>query len=180
MSEPLQGTASAALAIDRVKYTHDAMIDLIIAQPGITQNLIARHFGYSVPWVSRIFNSDAFQARLALRKEDLVDPSLLLSIEERLRGVADKSLEIIHERLASMPLDGKFALAAADMATKALGFGARQQNLNLQANFVVALPAKAQSDVAWVSAQSPSNRAGVEVVSDVEVRSPDLARLAGG
>ena len=37
MSEPLLGTASAATAIARVKYTHDAMIDLIIANQAMSQ-----------------------------------------------------------------------------------------------------------------------------------------------
>ena len=85
---PLQGTASAALAIDRVKYTHDAMIDLIIAQPAISQGELAKHFGYSQPWVSRIMNSDAFLARLAQRKAEIVDPQLTLSVDEKLRAVA--------------------------------------------------------------------------------------------
>ena len=47
MSEPLQGTASAANSIARVKYSHDAMIDLIIANPMIPQGQIAQHFGYT-------------------------------------------------------------------------------------------------------------------------------------
>ena len=35
MSERLVGTESAAGAIARVKYSHDAMIDLIIANPAV-------------------------------------------------------------------------------------------------------------------------------------------------
>src|SRR5689334_2322933 len=39
-SPPLEGTQSAATAIARVKYSHDAFIDLIISQPGIKQGEI--------------------------------------------------------------------------------------------------------------------------------------------
>lgn len=147
-SAPLQGTASAALAIDRVKYTHDAMVDLIIATPGIKQNDLAKHFGYTVPWVSRIINSDAFQARLAVRKADIIDPSLVLSIDERLKAVANRSLDIVLEKLeATQSLDA--AMKMVDITTKALGYGARASNVAVQQNFVVAMPAKAADASAW-------------------------------
>jgi hypothetical protein len=164
-SPPLQGTASAALAIDRVKYTHDAMIDLIISTPGVSQGTLAKHFGYTAPWVSRILNSDAFQARLAQRKSDVIDPSLVLSIDERLRAVAAKSLDIVLEKLeATQSLDA--ALKAVDMSVKALGYGARAQNVAVQQNFVVALPPKSESALAW--AKEHGALAGV---------SPDLVEL---
>ena len=182
MSEQLQGTSSAAEAIARVKYTHDAMIDLIIAQPMVSQNEIARHFGYSFTWVSRIFNSDAFQARLALRKGDLVDPSLLMSIEERLRTVADRSLEILHEKLEATK-NTDLALKLADMSVKALGYGARTSNLSVQQNFVVALPPKVASESDWSAKHAGTlPRAGfhsgevVDVLAAPSV-SPDLQKL---
>ena len=149
-SAPLMGTASAALAIDRVKYTHDAMIDLIISTPGIKQNDLAKHFGYTVPWVSRIVNSDAFQARLAVRKADLIDPSLVLSIDERLKAVANRSLDIVLEKLeATQSLDA--AMKMVDVTTKALGYGARAQNVNVQTNFVVAMPQKSLDASSWAN-----------------------------
>lgn len=155
MSAPLQGTASAALAIDRVKYTHDAMIDLIIANPKIKQAEIAAHFGYTQAWVSRIFNSDAFQARLAVRKEDLVDPTILLTIDEKLKAIANKSLDILQEKL-EVSNNPEFAKATAELSIKALGYGARQQNVNFQQNFVVAMPQKAASEAEWAAKHSMS------------------------
>ena len=148
MAEPLQGTPSAANAIARVKYTHDAMIDLLIANPGIPQGKIAEHFGYTQTWVSRIFNSDAFQARLALRKEELVDPTILATIEEKFKTLAAKSLDVVIERLHTAP-SVDVALKGLDIASKALGYGARQQNVSVQQNFVVALPQKATSAAEW-------------------------------
>ena len=154
MSEPLLGTASAANAIARVKYSHDAMIDLLIANPAISQNELAANFGYTVPWVSRIMNSDAFQARLALRKEELLDPVIVASIEEKFRALASKSLDVVLDKL-SVTNSAELGLKALEISAKALGYGARQQNLSVQTNFVVALPAKAADADSWASAHSP-------------------------
>lgn len=159
MSEPLKGTASAADSIARVKYTHDAMIDLIIANPMISQNAIAAHFGYSVPWVSRVFNSDAFQARLAVRKADLVDPTLLLSVEERFKTMVTRSLDIFLEKLEATK-SADLAVKGIEMATKALGYGARQSNVSVQNNFVVAMPAKIADQTSWAEKYKDAYAAG--------------------
>lgn len=148
MSAPLLGTESAANAIARVRYTHDAMIDLIIANPAISQGKIAEHFGYTQAWVSRVFNSDAFQQRLALRKADIVDPALTLSIEERLKALASKSLDVVLDKLHTTN-NVDLAMKALELSTKSLGYGARQSNVTMQNNFVVALPSKAVSAESW-------------------------------
>lgn len=159
MSEPLQGTQSAATAIARVKYSHDAMIDLIISNPAISQGQLAAEFGYTQAWVSRVMNSDAFQARLALRKEDIVDPSLVATIDEKLRALASKSLDVVLEKL-TVTNSAEMGLKALEITSKALGYGARQQNLNVQQNFVVALPPKSVDAASWVSAHGPQTFAG--------------------
>lgn len=150
MATPLQGTVSAANAIDRVKYTHDAMIDLIIANPAISQNAIAQHFGYTPPWVSRVMNSDAFLARLAERKTEVIDPVLVASIEEKMRTLASKSLDVVLDKLSLPSPSVEVGLKALEITSKALGYGARQGNLAVQQNFVVALPAKAASAAEWL------------------------------
>jgi hypothetical protein len=149
MSEPLQGTVSAANAIQRVKYTHDAMIDLIIGTPGISQGELAAHFGYTQAWVSRIFNSDAFQARLALRKEDVIDPVIAANMEERLRTLAALSMDTIIDKL-SVTKSAELALKALDISTKALGFGARAAPAQTN-QFVVMLPPKTANSEDWAS-----------------------------
>ena len=154
MATPLEGTQSAAGAIARVSYTHDAMIDLIVANPAIAQGAIAQHFGYTQAWVSRVMNSDAFQARLAERKTELVDPSLVASIDEKLRALASKSLDVVLEKLTATG-SAEMGLKALEITSKALGYGARQQNLNVQQNFVVALPPKSASAGDWVQAHRP-------------------------
>lgn len=164
-SSPLVGTDSAATAVARVSYTHDAMIDMLIANPAISQNELAKAFGYTVGWVSRVRNSDAFLARLAERKADLVDPSIAATIDEKLRAVAAKSWDLVLDRLDAAPTFD-MALDAAEKATKALGYGARQQNLNVQQNFVVALPGKAPDSQSW-AAKYGSDLAGLKAQAGV-------------
>lgn len=158
-SPPLEGTESAALALRRVHYTHDAMIDLLVSNPGMSQNQLAAHFGYSVPWISRIINSDAFQARLAVRKGDLVDPALLLTVEERLTALCDQSLNIVMDKLEQTK-NVDTAMKALELSTKALGFGARKSNVTLQQSFVVALPSKVVDSGEWADRHRASLGAG--------------------
>lgn len=149
-SAPLVGTQSAALAIARVKYSHDAMIDLLIANPEVKQGELAQQFGYTQAWVSRVMNSDAFLARLAQRKSDLVDPSIALTLDEKFRALANQSLDVIMDKL-QVTKNPDTALKALELSSKALGYGARQQNLNVQQNFVVAMPTKVQSPEDWAA-----------------------------
>lgn len=164
-SKPLVGTESAALAIARVKYSHDAMIDLMIADPGVSQGALAQQFGYTQAWVSRVVNSDAFLARLAERKADIVDPSIALTLDEKFRALANQSLDIVMDKLA-VTKNPDTALKALELSSKALGYGARQQNLNVQQNFVVAMPQKMSTPESW--AEQHQGLAG---------RSPALAQM---
>jgi len=173
MSEPLMGTESAAGAIQRVKYTHDALIDMIITNPAVSQGELAKMFGYTQGWLSRVMNSDAFQARLALRKGDVVDPQLVLSIDEKLRALASKSLDVVLDKL-SVSQNPDTALKAIEITTKALGYGARQQNLNVQQNFVVALPGKAASAEDWALTHAPTRGVTYDMPG-VEVAVPSAA-----
>ncbi len=145
--------------IAKVNYTHDAMIDLIIARPGISQGEIAKHFGMNPGWISRVINSDAFQVRLAERKGELVDPVIVAGLEDKLRHAADLSLSRLVEKMESKPAStaGDTELQVLALSTKALGMGARDRsggNTN-NVQFVVTLPPKAPSQEAWIEAHNP-------------------------
>lgn len=113
--------------IQKVRYTHKAMADLIIANPAISQNELADHFGYSASWVSTILASDAFQSYLAERQEELVDPSIRATIEERFKALAMRSMEILQEKLKGPvhTIPNNLVLRSLELSTKAAGFGAR-------------------------------------------------------
>ena len=94
-AEPLSD-GSAGILKRGISYAHDQMIDLVLANPGISQGEIARILGYSEGWISQIFNSDVFQTRLASRRDALIDPSIQKQITEGLDGLAKPASERLH------------------------------------------------------------------------------------
>lgn len=115
-----------------LRYSHDAMIDAILSNPRIRQGELAQIFGYTPSWVSTIMSSDAFKARLAMRRELLVDPTVRDAIEDRLMGSAekaqallDRSLAVLQEKLEgpASAIPDNLALRAAEFGAKTLGLG---------------------------------------------------------
>ena len=141
--------------LKRVHYSHEAMIDVILAEPTITQNQLAERFGHSVSWISIVMGSDAFQAALAKRRDDVTNPVLVATIEERFRGLATQSLQVLAEKLETTR-NPDLALKALEISSKALGFGARTPAGGTVVNnsFVVALPPKMESAEDWAAAHA--------------------------
>jgi hypothetical protein len=113
--------------VARLRYRHEALIDLMIAKPHLTQNEWAAEMGYTPSWISTIIASDAFQAALASRREEIVDPLLRLTLKEQFQGVLNRSLEIIRQKLDGTPenIEGQFALRTMEISSRALGYGAK-------------------------------------------------------
>lgn len=109
--------------LKKCNYTHDAMIDLIIANPTMTQDAVAAHFGYTPGWISNILASDAFQSKMAARREEIIDPELKASIEERFRALVIQSLKVLQDKLNKPQVSDQVALRAAELGAKALGIG---------------------------------------------------------
>jgi hypothetical protein len=162
MSTPLQGTASS-FNISKVNYTHDAVISMIIATPWITQREIARHFHYTEAWISQVMGSDAFQARLAARKSELEDPAIIATIEERFKGLANLSMNVLQEKLEASR-SAELALKTLELATRGMGYGARQAAVNQQVNFVVQVPGKAATEEEWSKAYNPKPAINGEIL----------------
>lgn len=124
--------APAAVQVERISYTHDAVIDFILAHPEATQNQIAATFGYTPSWMSIIINSDAFQARLRERRGEIVDPALLATVNDRFKGVLAKSLEKLADLLETPSPPPNVILKAVELGARGLdvgGFGRAQVNL---------------------------------------------------
>ena len=153
-----EARSSPPQTIAKVSYTHDAMIDMIIADPTVHQNDLARYFGFSPSWVSTVKNSDAFQARLAERRGELIDPVVVASIDERFRALADASLDLLLERVthpALKPSDD-FLIQTAKLSAGALGYGAKAPAGNtVNLAVVVQVPPKIASSAEWTIAHTP-------------------------
>lgn len=110
----------------------DKMLTLTGAGEKYTQKTIAAQFGVSEMWLSCIINSDAFQARLAERKTELVDPLLRGQLDEAMKGLVNKSIDILRDQLAKKPTFDN-ALEVFKAASKGLGLG-QKSNVNIQVN----------------------------------------------
>jgi hypothetical protein len=140
--------------IKKISYTHDALIDAIIACPAASQRELAALFGYTEAWISQIIHSDSFQLRLEERRKDTVDPILLQKTEERLEGLMGQAMEVLSEKLqASRNPD--LAARVLDISARARGYGARERGVQVNASFVVALPQKAASGQDWQAQHAP-------------------------
>lgn len=112
-----------------LRYSHEAMIDVLVSEPWIKQNDLARRFNKTPSWISTIMHSDAFQAAFAARKDAIVDPILRLSVEENTRGLYARSLEVLREKFdkPSEMIPDQLAIQTLAQTARALGYGARQE-----------------------------------------------------
>jgi hypothetical protein len=142
--------------IAKVRYTHDACIDKILACPDISQNDLAAEFGYSATWISTIVNSDAFQARLAERKKELIDPVIALAMEERLKGLASRSIEILMKRMEAddAPHSAAVAIKALPIAISGLGMGQKRESGPVANLYIVQAPPPAPDSASWLKGRT--------------------------
>ena len=102
---------------------HVQMLDWICANPHKSYGELAAVFGYTPGWVSQVIHSDAFQALLAERQTEMFG-DIRLTVKDRVMGLAHESLKRLTEKVSTENDTDKIA-NAADIALKALGFGAK-------------------------------------------------------
>lgn len=151
--------------------THDAIIDFILANPRASQKQIADAFHYTPGAIRIIMGSDSFQARYLKRQGAIVDPLVTATVEERLRGIANKAAEIVSDRLDTNPLDHKFALEALRTSAPAL---VKDKAPLVNASFVVHLPGPAASSAEWTNRFSPASGEVVKARLDDTVSEADM------
>jgi hypothetical protein len=119
--------SGARKGVEKISYTHDGMIDHILANPAISQGELAHIYGYSTSWVCQIMASDAFQARMYERREEIVDPAVRLTMKERFDALVLRSMEILQEKLnrPSDKVSDQLVLQTLGLSSKAAGYGAR-------------------------------------------------------
>lgn len=107
----------------KLNYSHEALVDLMVQNPWMTQRAMAAAFGYTESWVCNIIASDAFQVKLAARREEIVDPVLRASLAERARGLVLQSITILQRELEKPQVPPNVALRAFELGAKAVGMG---------------------------------------------------------
>tara|TARA_R110000868_G_scaffold304180_5_gene564714 strand:- start:64 stop:570 length:507 start_codon:yes stop_codon:yes gene_type:complete len=109
--------------VAKLSYSHKDMIDVIIAQPGISQGELAARYGYSQSWICNVMASDAWKSALAARREEVLDPQLKLTVDERFRALTTRSLERLMEKLDAPQVSDQTVLRAVELGAKAMGVG---------------------------------------------------------
>jgi hypothetical protein len=121
-------TAQVKPAIQKVSYNHEALIDLIIANPAASQNALAAHFGLTPSWISQVMSSDAFQSAMAKRREQIVDPILQQTVEQNFKALVSRSLDILQQKLnkPAEEVPDQLALRALEIGSRAAGYGVKE------------------------------------------------------
>lgn len=137
-------------------YRYDAIINLLLAEPALTNKEIAAKLGKTAVWVSYIMQTDAFQLVYADRRAEH-NAILSTSIGETLQQVAKKSLGLIVKTLDENPEKVKLdqAVAIADKALERLGYGVKLPGTQIPGitvnqqnnNFALSLPPATRAEL---------------------------------
>lgn len=120
---PAPAHAATMGKLTKLRYTHEALVDAIVAHPAISQNDLALMFSMTPSWISNILASDVMQARIAARRKEVIDPVLAATVEERIRGMTMRSLEVIMDTLDKPAVKPEVALRAFELGAKGMGLG---------------------------------------------------------
>lgn len=113
--------ATGNQTVYKVSHIHECIINEMIADPTQTQIELAEKFGYSKNWMSRLINSDSFQARLAERRQEVMDPSIKARLKDKLETVTMVALDSIQRKLESPEASAELALSSLGVIQQSLG-----------------------------------------------------------
>jgi hypothetical protein len=128
MSETADRPAMNADGVGRnftTKWWHDSLIDWLMLNPEKRLTDAAKHFNVTNSYLSILMGSDNFKRAFAARREQFVG-EVTRSTEEKLRGLADVTIDCLTERIARE----RDTIALVDVretmeaALKASGYGA--------------------------------------------------------
>lgn len=129
-------TSRGVSLVNGVNYTHKDIIDYVLSNPGVSQNHVAAHFGYSASYLSQLMVSDAFQTEFAARREKMVDPVVAANVKLNFEAMILRSQEILMEKLTlpAHQIPDQLALRALELSSRAAGYGAKDQTVAVQVN----------------------------------------------
>lgn len=108
-------------------YSHEALIQAAIANPGWGTLKLAQFFGQTPGWLSSVVASDEFQLTLDPVRKQVKQTFLTATLEERFRGLTLRSMDVLQERLNDPKVQDATVLKAAELGIKALGLGKKDE-----------------------------------------------------
>lgn len=127
---------------------HEAIVDLLISAPHLKIREIAERVGLSQSYISTLINSDTFRTRLAERREQLIDPLIVTSFEDRMRGAMAQSLEVLTDELEKKQT-ADLALRILEVGGRGAAYGARPAG-PAAGGVTINLPGSATSPQVWL------------------------------
>lgn len=109
--------------IQKLRYNHQAMVDLLVTDPTLSQNELADIFDRSPSWISTIICSDLFQDMLAKRRTEILGPEMLQSFKNQHEGLLNRSMAVLRAKLNKKPeeIPDQLALQVMKVAGQNLG-----------------------------------------------------------
>lgn len=151
-----------------LSYSHAAMLEVIIANPTWTHKQYGQAFGKNAGWFAAVLASESFQRAMDSCREAIVDPSITATMDERLRALAMRGLQVLQEKLDSPLVSDLIVMKAAEIGIKGLGLG---QAVPVESSAPVMIGAEAVADrimLAMASAKSRTNALAVDAVVKVK------------
>lgn len=112
------GEKSAELK--RMGLKHEALLNYMLANPTMKVSEVARACGVSYSWASIVVHSDAFQARLRQRQDEIFNAHVQ-PLHEKMVGVAHMAVDKLGEQLEKST-DPDYILNVSDKILHRLGF----------------------------------------------------------
>jgi hypothetical protein len=115
--------------VAKLRIPHHAILDLMLANPFMTQNDIAKEAGYSVSWLSVLVNSDSFKSELNKRRTELNEVlavEIQTDVTANLRSLALGGINKTKELIANS-INLEQVTSATESALKLLGYGEQKK-----------------------------------------------------
>lgn len=140
----------------QLTYTHKAMMDLILANPTMPMEDLAEHFGVTKAWAKKVTMSDAFQAVLDKRREEIINPIIAESVTEKIRGLTTNTLDALNFRVDSGVVKTTELIEIARIGMTSMGLLDMSDKVTNNNQFVVAMPSKVPNADEWAKQVSPN------------------------
>ena len=153
--------------IKSLSITHVSIMDFLMANPTMHLSDVAKHFGYTQPWLSQIIHSDAFQNMLK-EKQNIAFHHTVLPLREKITQAAHQALDKVMN-LLPQETELRTVKDVAESMLDKIGYGSKGipagATINQQNNFI--MPNATSEEVAAARALMLSRRpAGLGVQVD--------------
>lgn len=128
-------TETGQYVIKKIAPWHERLVDYMLLNPHAKMDDLAKEFKVTPQWVSGLLRTDAFKAyyhkRMETHQQAITD-----AVINRTASVANKALDKVAEKLEEKNLPLSELRSTAEMAIRALGYGAPRggQALGVQVN----------------------------------------------